>query len=137
MSRLRSPRGRGAGIAILVCIAALALTGCVTFRNLGSGVERMTIWVRPSAAIFQDYENACARGDRGGCVILHIRANFCNNMSGSDKLYCYDATDPSDERSEVVSALNSLRYGQCLEAAGGGGYWNWFVGNDGVGDCRY
>jgi hypothetical protein len=100
MSKLR----KLSAIAV-ICGAAAMLSGCVTITHSG-GTTNVAFWQRvtdtmigwnDSSQCAQDVNNdgSVTITDRAQCAMFLTRANICNNLGGSDRLYCYAGTDPS------------------------------------------
>jgi hypothetical protein len=104
--RLRSRRNLySAGLASLVCAAALAMSGCITFTKVGNDHYTGAIWQRVSDQIVwdwagptcdQDTDRNGVKGsphDRALCGFYLVRVIVCNNIGGVEQALCNNATE--------------------------------------------
>jgi hypothetical protein len=105
---LSSRKLRSVGLASIVGVSALLVTGCVTVGQYGDHYTE-SIWHEPSDGIVfnwaspkcdQDIDGDGSRGtphDRALCAFFIIRGTVCNNINGTPKQICNLATEANGE----------------------------------------
>jgi len=159
MSRLRiitRSKLRSAGIASIVCVAAVALSGCVSVTQSG-GLNHLTVWKGTTNKLMveffgptcnQDVDRDGFRGtgaDRGLCAFYILRGT-CNNQGGQLlKVVCYAVTDPNWRGSGNLTMLShfiiqahywSQGGADCLIGTLNGGSSRWQTAKIGQLGCR-
>jgi hypothetical protein len=158
MSKQRSGFARRrlrAGVALVLCSAALVLPGCfaaaydsyvITTDHPGvlytikKSWSDQIVWAWAGPTCNQDVSRdgtVGSRYDRALCTFFIIRAHACNDMSGGAHNICYSATEPNQSSDFNDAVDQQLGADDCLALhINPFADYNWTARRLGTGGCQ-